>query len=402
NPLITRRTVSFDYNLVSSMSRNSASSMFGGAGGQGTRASVSTLQALRNAMRPESQQQPQGGGALAPPPADDKKTMESLNNRLSGYLGRVRKLEKSNQELEEQIRDILEKRGQTADRDWDKIEKPLADLRKEIRDKTMENARLLLQIDNSKLANEDLKNNIARQNLEHDLSDLRRVIDDSQLARLDLESQIESGKEELAFLKKEHRDEVAVLKEKIKESSVTVEADSSHSNLSSTVNKIRDQYEKLAVKNREETDDWYKNKVKSTGPTPMSLQNSRTELTELRRTKQLREIDVQALQSMIVSLEETLRDSEGRYGKELARLNRILQQLGAELTKVRDQVERQAQEYQALLNVKMKLEAEIDSYRCLLGATDDSWSQPRTHIFSRSLRQQYTEEPFPVSQGDIS
>ncbi|KAG9277896.1 keratin, type I cytoskeletal 18-like [Astyanax mexicanus] len=367
--------------LVSSMSRNSASSMFGGAGGQGARASVSTLQALRNAMRPESQQQPQGGGALAPPPADDKKTMESLNNRLSGYLGRVRKLEKSNQELEEQIRDILEKRGQTADRDWDKIEKPLADLRKEIRDKTMENARLLLQIDNSKLANEDLKNkldteSIARQNLEHDLSDLRRVIDDSQLARLDLESQIESGKEELAFLKKEHRDEVAVLKEKIKESSVTVEADSSHSNLSHTVNKIREQYEKLAVKNREETDDWYKNKFENikveVAKNTESLQNSRTELTELRRTKQLREIDVQALQSMIVSLEETLRDSEGRYGKELARLNRILQQLGAELTKVRDQVERQAQEYQALLNVKMKLEAEIDSYRCLLGATDDS------------------------------
>lgn len=332
-------------------------------------------------MRPESQQQPQGSGALAPAPSDDKKTMESLNERLSGYLGRVRNLEKSNQELEEQIRDILDKRGQTTDRDWDEIEKPLAALRKEIRDKTMENARLLLQIDNSKMTNEDFKNkldteNIACQNLEHDLTDLKKVIDDSQLARMDLESQIECGREELAFLKKEHRDEVAVLKEKIKESNVTVEADSSQSNLSDTINKIRNQYENLAVKNREETDEWYKNKFENikveVAKNTESLQNSRTELSELRRTKQLREIDLQALQSLIMSLEGTLRDSEGRYAKEMARLNRILQQLGAELTTVRAQVERQAQDYQALLDVKMKLEAEIDSYRQLLGAIDDS------------------------------
>lgn len=112
------------------MSRSSASSMFGGAGGLGTRASVSSLQNLRNAMRPESQQA--GVGPSGPAPNDDKKTMESLNNRLSGYLGRVRKLEKSNQELEEQIKDILEKRGQTTDRDWEEIQKPLADLRKEV------------------------------------------------------------------------------------------------------------------------------------------------------------------------------------------------------------------------------------------------------------------------------
>ncbi|XP_072539036.1 keratin, type I cytoskeletal 18-like [Salminus brasiliensis] len=362
------------------MSRSSASSVFGGAGGQGTRASVSTLQALRNALRPESQMQPLGSGASAPAPADDKKTMESLNNRLSDYLGRVRKLEKSNQELQEQIRDILEKRGQTVDQDWDKIKKPLADLRKEIRDKTMENARLLLQIDNSKLANEDFKNkleteHIARQSVEHDLADLRRVIDESQLARLDLESQIESNREELAYLQKEHRDEVAVLKEKIKESNVTVETDSSQSNLSDTINKIRNQYEKLAVKNREETDEWYKNKFENikveVARNTESLQTSRTELNELRRQKQLREIDVQALQSTILSLEETLKDSEGRYGREMARLNRILQQLGAELTRVRDKVERQAMEYQALLNIKMKLEAEIDGYRRLLGGTDD-------------------------------
>ncbi|XP_017568348.1 keratin, type I cytoskeletal 18-like [Pygocentrus nattereri] len=362
------------------MSRNSASSMFGGAGGQGARASVSSLQNLRNALRPESQPQAPSSGAPGPTPTDDKKTMENLNSRLSGYLNRVRKLENSNQELEEQIKDILEKRGQTADRDWDEIEKPLADLRKEVHEKTMENARILLQIDNRKLANEDFRNKLdaerfARQGVEHELAELRKVIDDTQIARLNLESQIESAREELAFLKKDHRDEVAVLKERIKESTVTVEADSPQSNLSDTVNKIRAQYEKLAMKNRVETDEWYRSKFDNikveVAKNTECLQTSGTELSELRRQKQLREIDIQALQSTILSLEETLKDADGRYRREMVRLNRIIQQLGAELTKVREQVERQTEEYQALLNIKMKLEAEIDSYRHLLGGIDD-------------------------------
>ncbi|KAI4875513.1 hypothetical protein NFI96_009694 [Prochilodus magdalenae] len=366
---------------LGSMSRsNSARSVFGGAGGQGTRASVSSLQNLRNALRPESQHQPPPGGASGNVPNDDKKTMEGLNSRLSGYLSRVRKLENSNRDLEEQIRELLEKRGQTADRDWDEIEKPLADLKKELREKTMENARLLLQLDNSKLANEDFKNKvdterIQRQNLERDIADLKRLIDDTQITRLNLESQIESAREELAYLKKDHREEVAVLKEKIKDSNVTVEVDSSQSNLSDTINKLRDQYEKLAEKNREETNEWYKNKFENikveVERNTESLQTSRSELNELRRQKQMKEIDIQALQNTIISLEETLKDIDGRYGREMAYLNRHLQKVGDELTKVREKVEQQAEEYQALLNIKMQLEAEINSYRQLLGGTDD-------------------------------
>ncbi|XP_030637583.1 keratin, type I cytoskeletal 18-like [Chanos chanos] len=358
------------------MSRSSAGSMFGGAGGRGARASVSTLQGLRNALRPDSQPQAQPNGPVAAAPVDDKRTMEGLNNRLQDYLGRVRKLERSNEDLEEQIKDVLKRRGKTTDRDWNEVQKPLEDLKKKIRDMTMDNARILLQIDNNKLANEDFKNKleteqIARQNVEHDLVDLRKVIDDTQLARMNLESQIESVKEEIAFLKKDHRDEVAALKDKIKDSSVNVEIDSPQSNLSDTVNKIRQEYEKLAKKNREETDEWYKTKFENirveVAKNTESLQTSRTELTELRRVRQILEIELQAMQNTIHSLEETLADTAGRYGRELARLNRILQQLEQDLSQVREQVERQASDYQELLNIKMKLEAEIDNYRGLLG-----------------------------------
>ena len=52
---------------------------------------------------------------------------------------------------------------------------------------------------------------IARQGVEHELAELRRVIDDTQIARLNLEGQIESAREELAYLKKDHRDVSSLL-----------------------------------------------------------------------------------------------------------------------------------------------------------------------------------------------
>ncbi|XP_031414616.1 keratin, type I cytoskeletal 18-like isoform X2 [Clupea harengus] len=365
------------------MSRTSSASMFGGAGGRDSRASVSTLRGLRSALRPDSRRD---GDNYASTPADDKQTMKGLNNRLSGYLGRVRQLEKSNNDLEDKIRDILKKRGKTTDHDWEEIERPLVDLKKQVRQKTLENARLILQIDNSKLANEDFKNKmetelLVRQNVERDLSDLRKVIDDTQLSKMQLESQIEAVKEELAYLKKDHRDDAMALRQKVKESDVTVEMDSPDSTLADTLNKIRGQYESVAVKNRDETDSWYNKKFDNikveVAKNTESLQSSKNELNDLRRQKQLLEIDVQSMNNMHISLEETMQDTEGRYGRELARLNRLLQQLESDLGQVRDQVERQSEDYQALLNVKMKLEAEIESYRCLLHGIDDEAPKER-------------------------
>ncbi|XP_048091545.1 keratin, type I cytoskeletal 18-like isoform X2 [Alosa alosa] len=357
----------------------SSASMFGGAGGRDSRASVSTLQGLRSALRPDSQKT--DGDSIASAQPDDKRTMKGLNDRLSGYLGRVRQLEKSNTELEDKIKEILKRRGKMTDRDWEEIEKPLVELRKQVRQKTMENARLILQIDNSKLANEDFKNKletevVARQNVDRDVADLRKVIDDTQLSKMQLESQIEAVREELAYLKKDHRDDVMSLRLKVKDSDVTVEVDSPESNLASTLNKIRAQYEKVADKNREDTETWYSKRFDNikieVAKNTESIQSSKNELTDLRRQKQSLEIDVQAISQMILSLEENLRDTEGRYGHELGRLNRVLQQLESELSQVRAQVERQANDYEALFNVKMKLEAEIESYRKLLHGIDST------------------------------
>lgn len=62
-----------------------------------------------------------------------------------------------------------------------------------------------------------------------------------------------------------------------------------------------------------------------------------------------------------------------RYNMEIEALNSILLGLEAELTQLRNNIQQQTQEYESLLNLKMKLEAEIATYRRLLDGEDFSY-----------------------------
>ncbi|XP_042260582.1 keratin, type I cytoskeletal 18-like isoform X2 [Thunnus maccoyii] len=377
------------------MPSNTAASMFGGAGGRGARASVASLEGLRNVMRNETEKDsaPVPPAASAKPaaspapaaPADDKQTLRGLNDRLSGYLGRVRQLEKENKDLQDQIDEILAKRKTPEGRNWDKVEKPLEELKKKVKDIAMDNAKLLLQIDNTKLANEDFKTKLndekkARKAIEKDLEELKKTIEETKLNRKQTEKEIDLVKEELARLEQDHKNEVDVLREKIKDSEVNVELDSQNSNLAEILDKIRSQYDKLAEKNLRETEEWYRSKFDNIkvveAQKSEALQSGKTELQDLIKQKQYLEIKIQTAYSMIHNLEETLRMTKVEYGQRLSQLNKVILNLEAELKEVRSQVEQQVDVNKDLLCVKMKLEAEINNYQQLMPAMTTDGDRP--------------------------
>lgn len=70
------------------------------------------------------------------------------------------------------------------------------------------------------------------------------------------------------------------------------------------------------------------------------------------------------------SLEDTLRNTDLRNNMEMEKYNGIIIRLEEELTKLRANIQNQTQEYEALLNMKMKLETEISNYKVLLDGGD--------------------------------
>lgn len=88
---------------------------------------------------------------------NEKATMQNLNDRLASYLEKVRSLEAANATLERQIREYYEKKGPIAQRDYSHYWNTINDLKDKIKNATINNASILLQFDNSKLAVDDFR-----------------------------------------------------------------------------------------------------------------------------------------------------------------------------------------------------------------------------------------------------
>ncbi|KAM9350283.1 uncharacterized protein ABDE67_007583 [Symphorus nematophorus] len=370
-----------------SMTRTSAPvlrapSIHGGAGGQ--RISVSRLGSSMGTgagagILSSSSFQVSSSGNSADIMGNEKFAMQNLNDRLANYLETVRNLEQANHKLEIKIKEALEKSGPDF-RDYSKYQAILDDLRKKVFDATTDNARLVLNIDNARLAADDFRvkyeSELAiRQSVEADIVGLRKLIDDTNMSRMNLESEIEALKEELIHLKKNHENEVMELRNQIAQSGVHVDVDAPKGqDLAQIMAEIRAKYEKMAQKNQEELKAWHESQITEVQTqvtqNTEALKGAQTEVNELRRQIQTLEIELESQRSLKASLEGTLRDTEMRYNMEIESLNGVILSLEAELTQLRNNIQVQTQEYEALLNTKMKLEAEIATYRRLLDGED--------------------------------
>uniref|UniRef100_G1LNV0 Keratin 28 n=1 Tax=Ailuropoda melanoleuca TaxID=9646 RepID=G1LNV0_AILME len=312
------------------------------------------------------------GGLLS---GNEKVTMQNLNDRLASYLDNVRALEEANAELERKIKGWYDKYGPGScrglDHDYSRYHLIIEDLKNKIISSTTANANVILHIDNARLAADDFRlkyeNELAlHQNTEADINGLRRVLDELTLCRTDQELQYESLSEEMRYLKKNHEEEMKAL-QCAAGGNVNVEMNAApgvdltarspppprHPALQSAI--LQQQISDHAG----------------------AATSARNELTDLKRTLQALEMELQSLLAMKHSLECSLTETEGNYCTQLAQIQAQIGALEEKLHQVRTETEGQKLEYEQLLNIKVHLEKEIETYCRLIDGDGNSCSRSK-------------------------
>ncbi|KAJ1135730.1 hypothetical protein NDU88_002163 [Pleurodeles waltl] len=330
--------------------------------------------------------------------AGEKETMQNLNDRLASYLDKVKQLESANLELENKIKEWYAKHRPPTAHDYSKYYAIIAELKKKIIAVSMEKASIVLQIDNARLAAEDLKlkyeNELfLRQSVEADINGLRKVLDELTVAKCDLEAEVESLTEELACLKRNHEEELKGVLRAEGQLSVKMNA-APGINLLKLLSNMRCQYEEMAEKNRQDAEAKFleasiaiKQDISAGAE---EVQTSKREVYDLKRSLQAFEIDLQAALAMKISLEANLAETEGSYCLQLAHLQEKVSHLEEEVAGIKEEMENNMAEYEQLLDIKSRLEREIETYRCLLEG------QGSVEKKTKSYGSQSSKAPEPV------
>ncbi|XP_049623885.1 keratin, type I cuticular Ha7-like [Suncus etruscus] len=319
---------------------------------------------------------PYGEGALN---GHEKETMQFLNDRLANYLEKVRQLEQENAELETKIQEWSKCHESMMCPDYQSYFCTVEELQQKILCIKSENNRLVVQIDNAKLSADDFRTKYEAEHslhqlVESDVCGLRRALDDLTLAKCDLEAQLESLKEELLCLKKNHEQEVHTLRCQLGDK-LRIELDTEPTvDLTRVLEQMRCQYETMVETNRQDVEQWFQAQSEGFGLQTTScseeLQCCQSEILELRCTVKALEVELQAQHNLKDCLQNNLCEAEARFGTELAQMQTLINTVEEQLAEIRSDLERQNQEYQVLLDIKARLESEIATYRNLLESED--------------------------------
>ncbi|XP_006629167.2 neurofilament light polypeptide [Lepisosteus oculatus] len=304
----------------------------------------------------------------------EKEQLVDLNDRFATYIEKVHHLEQQNKVLLVELEALRQKQSDPS-RLHLIYEQEVRSLRALLDSEANEKMRMEAERDHLRDVYAQMKDKYEeevrlRMDAEDALQKIREDADKAVLANSDIDGSITSLLEEITFLKKVFSEENNELSAQIQAASITIDMEVTKPDLSLALKEIRSQYEKLANKNMQAAEDWYRTKFATVAEMASknneAVRSIREETSEYRRLLQSRSSEIEALRNVIDSLNKQLESLEEKQSREVAKYQDRINELEKEINDAKQEMARYLREYQDLLNVKMALDIEIAAYRKLL------------------------------------
>ncbi|KAM6294712.1 neurofilament light polypeptide [Aegotheles albertisi] len=307
--------------------------------------------------------------------SQERAQLQDLNDRFACFIERVHELEQQNKVLEAELLVLRQKHAEPS-RFRALYEQEIRELRLAAEEASSEKQALQGERESLEETLRGLQARyeeevLSREDAEARLLEVRKGADEAALARAELEKRVDSLLDELAFLKKVHEEELAELQAQIQYAHLSVEMDvSAKPDLSAALRDIRAQYEKLAARNMQNAEEWFRSRFtvlsESAAKNTDAVRAAKDEVSESRRLLKAKTLEIEATRGMNEALEKQLQELEEKQSADISALQDTINKLENELRTTKSEMARYLKEYQDLLNVKMALDIEIAAYRKLL------------------------------------